>query len=104
MENLTVGRIVHYRPPARNASIIAGACQSPIVVQVWPREFGDEPGINMVVFRDGSNDNYHDGKGDALTSWATSKTEGQGADQFHDPRGYPNTSALPATTMARGSS
>ena len=94
MDGLIIGRIVHYRPRLFDGGpTTPQPCQAAIVVQVWPNEFQiapdspeRAPGVNLVVLRDGSNDNYHDGKGDMLTSWETSIGEGQGANQFHDPR------------------
>lgn len=63
----TEGRIVHVRAPG------VTHCQPAIVVRNWG---GTEPGaLNLVVFRDGSNDREGPEIGggvDALTRWATS--------------------------------
>ena len=95
MDGLSIGRIVHFVPQARalSAQHLHGdgvePCQAAMVVQVWPKEFGDAPGVNLIVFRDGSNDNYHDGLGGEHTTWQTSVGEGSadGAPfTFHEPR------------------
>lgn len=80
MDGLTAGRIVHIR----DGHAASPKCQPAIVVQVWD----DGHGINAVVFRDGSNDDRHDGGNGELTRWATSipETSEYGA-TFHDPRG-----------------
>ena len=57
----TVGRIVHVRNGDR--------CQSAIIVRVWSAGT-----VNLVVFRDGSNDAGDGGNGTELTRWATSAT------------------------------
>lgn len=58
---VTVGRIVHFRETP------ADACQAAIVVQPWTGET-----VNLVLFRDGSNDTQQQGLGAELTSWRTS--------------------------------
>lgn len=57
----TVGRIVHYRESASDA------CQAAIVVQPWAGET-----VNLVLFRDGSNDSQQHGMGAELVAWKTS--------------------------------
>ena len=79
MEGLTVGRIVHIR----DEHVGSPKCQPAMVVTVWD----DGHGINAVVFRDGGNDNMHDGGGSELTRWATSVPEQSSyGPTFHDPR------------------
>ena len=58
------GRIVHVHTPG------VSQCQAAIVVKAW----GDGRGaLNLVVFRDGSNDAAYVGEAQRdLTSWATS--------------------------------
>lgn len=60
-QGVTVGRTVHYVP--KNG----GKVQPAVVVQVWPNN-----GVNLVVFRDGTNDTPHDDAGSDLTAWKTS--------------------------------
>jgi hypothetical protein len=36
-------------------SVMAGEHFPAIVVRVWPREFGEEPGVNLQVFLDGND-------------------------------------------------
>lgn len=57
----TVGRIVHVR--------YADRCQAAVVVRAW-----SETTLNLVVFRDGSNDAGDGGVGSDLTRWLTSAT------------------------------
>lgn len=57
----TVGRIVHFRESPGDA------CQAAIIVQPWSGET-----VNLVLFRDGSNDVQQQGLGAELTSWRTS--------------------------------
>jgi len=57
----TVGRIVHVHHADR--------CQPAMVVRVW-----GETTLNLVVFRDGSNDAGDGGTGLELTRWLTSAT------------------------------
>lgn len=59
--NPTVGQIVHYRETPSDS------CQAAIVVQPWE---GDT--VNLVLFRDGSNDNQQAGMGAELVAWKTS--------------------------------
>ena len=70
----TEGRIVHVRTPG------VPHCQPAIVVRNWG---GLEPcALNLLVFRDGSNDAAHPGEqwGD-LVSWATSVPHGEQPDE-----------------------
>lgn len=57
----TIGRIVHYRETPDEP------CQAAIVVQPWA---GDT--VNLVLFRDGSNDVQQQGMGAELVAWKTS--------------------------------
>lgn len=59
----TVGRIVHYRETRSDA------CQAAVIVSVW---FGGEVPVNLVVFRDGSNDVQQEGLSGELIIWKTS--------------------------------
>lgn len=98
----TIGRIVHYKLTADDAAAInkrredykkasqpgqdtgfqahfgnyvsAGEIVPVIIVQVWPNEFGDKPGINGQAFLDGN---------DSL--WITSKGEGTENGQWSWP-------------------
>ena len=45
-----------------------------IIARVWPKEFGDEPGINGQAFLDGND-----------TLWVTSVREGNDPGQWHWP-------------------
>lgn len=58
---VTVGRIVHVRHGDR--------CQAAIIVRVW-----GSTTLNLVVFRDGSNDSGDGGVGSELSRWLTSAT------------------------------
>lgn len=57
------GRIVHVHTPG------VDHCQPAIVVRAWGEGTGS---LNLVVFRDGSNDPTENGDPFALISWATS--------------------------------
>lgn len=73
----SLGRIVHYRKRE------GGPCQAAVIVKVW-----SDTTVNLVVFRDGSNDSSADGHGGELVSWATSATlesESQHAHTWHAP-------------------
>lgn len=105
----TIGRIVHYRLDAvdvdhisrrRVANAIEAAAWPAgaqahvgnpvhvgqiipmIVTAVWPREFGDQPGVNGQCLLDG-NDSF----------WVTSKQEGDGAGTWAWPVPFPAISA-----------
>lgn len=60
-EEPSVGRIVHFRASAE------ADCQAAIVVRIWSAKL-----VNLVVFRDGSNDDRNDHGSGELTSWRTS--------------------------------
>lgn len=60
----SVGRIVHYRETRSDA------CQAALVVQTW--DFDPNGPLNLVVFRDGSNDVQQQGLSGELIVWKTS--------------------------------
>lgn len=59
-QRATVGRIVHYTLTAgdldESHKYLAGEVRPAVVVKVWPNEFGDEPGYNILVMTDEAND------------------------------------------------
>jgi len=63
MQIPTEGRIVNF-------VAADGKIQPAIIVNAWERK--PDNYLNLIVFRDGSNDDQHDKKGDALTAWETS--------------------------------
>lgn len=79
---VTEGRIVHVGHRAGDTTDV-GHCQPAMVV----RRFGDTGTVNLLVFRDGSND-AADGQGSAPTHWLTSiqhESSGVGSPNWHWP-------------------
>ncbi len=68
----TVGRIVHTK--------FKDHCQSAVIVRVW-----SDTHVNLVVFRDGSNDAGDGGTASELTRWMTSATLDQETHGWHWP-------------------
>jgi hypothetical protein len=68
----SIGRIVHVK--------FGDKCQAAIIVKVW-----SPTSLNLVVFRDGSNDGGDGGTGSELTRWATSYTLDAATNGWHWP-------------------
>ena len=66
----SVGRIVHVRFKDR--------CQAAVIVRAW-----SETTVNLIVFRDGSNDAGDGGNGSDATRWMTSATLDETATGHH---------------------
>jgi hypothetical protein len=69
INGLTKGRIVHYVPC--RGTVLGGKHLAAVVVKVWNRQ-EEHACVNLVVFKDGSNDTVPGVEPMQLSFWATS--------------------------------
>lgn len=61
-QQATIGRIVHYTFSEEDIERLHGSkhaigeVRPAMIVRWWPNEYGTEPGYNLQVFTDGTND------------------------------------------------